>query len=116
MAEAHRPVFVADPACVYFPVSTLGNMLRQYVRVINVGSHSARLGVPYTSQDSPCLRASVEVKQGYISSGLHQDVEIQYFPDSFDVVRSNVLIDGQVRCSAHSFVGASCGDFPSLVP
>lgn len=96
MAEEHRPLFVAEPACVYFPVSTLGTVLRQYVRVVNVGSYSARLGVPYTAQYNPSLRASVEVKQGYLASGLHQDVEIQFSPDSFNVVHSSVLLDGQV--------------------
>lgn len=95
-APAVKPVFVADPACIRFPVSNIGTVLRQFVRVINVGPHSARLGVPYTSGENPSITPSVHIKQGYIASGLHQDVEIKCCPESFDVMHSHVLLDGEV--------------------
>jgi hypothetical protein len=99
MAEAKKPLFVADPACVYFPVSTVGagTVLRQFIRVINVGIHSARLGIPRASTDHPSLTSSVDVKQGYVASGLHQVIEIQYCPENFDVINSFVGIEGEVR-------------------
>jgi hypothetical protein len=98
MADARKPLFIADPACVYFPVSTVGAgaVVRQFIRVINVSSHSARLGIPQTSPQHPSVTATVDVKQGYIASGLHQVVEVQCYPEDFDVVHSFVRIEAQV--------------------
>jgi hypothetical protein len=92
--DTKQAAFIADPSCVYFAVSSIGSVMRQFVRVINHGSVSARMNV-LPSAD-PAIKLCMSVKKGYIASGLHQDVEIQYTPASFGVVHSEVTVEGEV--------------------
>lgn len=90
-----RCSFVADPAVVYFPISSPGYALRQSVKVVNSGKLSARMHV------FPCKRPVFSVlmdsKKGFIAPGMHQTMDITCIPECLDVLEEEVMVYGEVR-------------------
>lgn len=109
-------ILQADPAVLHFGGYTVGQVLRQTLRVRNVKASGTRIHILPPS--TPFFKATCDAKKGLLAAGMSDEITIEFFPQQYRYYYDCIRIHSEeenLLIPIHAYPSTNQAAFPTRV-